>query len=238
MRLFKKNDIPQLDNETANKILENTFEANQQNPNTVPLDVLTAYSNYRRERFTLQRTVLIVMMTFFMLLPFLFIPPSFTLTSQTDGYLPNPIYGMEVDSFMLVERITASINGHNVPVYEVDSHMYSIEPTANGEMEVTVTLINRQALTKSITVDNVDSNTPMVMDSRMENGIIYLYIADEESGIDYDAIHGVTLGGQPVKPASVNSQEGFITFERQKESLNVFIPDLAGNELHIILTVE
>lgn len=238
MRLFKKNDIPQLDTETANKILGNTFEANEQAPNTVPLEVLTAYSNYRRERFTLQRTVLVVMMTFFMLLPFLFIPPAFTVTSQSEGYLSNPIYRMEVDSFMLVERITASIDGHNIPVYEVDSHMYSIEPTANGEMEVTVTLINRQTLTKSITVNNVDSNSPVVMDSRMENGIIYLYVADQESGVDYDGIHGAVLSGQPVEPASVNPEEGFITFERQKESLNVFIPDMAGNELHIILTVE
>lgn len=238
MRLFKKNDIPQLDNETANKILENTFEANQQNPNTVPLDVLTAYSNYRRERFTLQRTVLVVMMTFFMLLPFLFIPPSFTVTSQSEGYLSNPIYGMKVDSFMLVARITASIDGHNIPVYEVDSHMYSIEPTVNGEMEVTVTLINRQTLTKTFTVNNVDSNSPIVMDSRMENGIIYLYVTDGESGVDYDGIHSVTLGGQPVEPVSVNPDEGLITFERQEESLNVFIPDLAGNELHLILTLE
>lgn len=238
MKLFKKNDIPQLDTETANKILGNTFEANEQTPNTVPLEVLTAYSNYRRERFTLQRTVLVVMMTFFMLLPFLFIPPSFTVTSQSEGYLSNPIYGMEVDSFMLVERITASIDGHNIPVYEVDSHMYSIEPTANGEMEVTVTLINRQTLTKTITVNNVDSNSPIVMDSRMESGIIYLYVTDAESGVDYDGIHSVTLGGQTVEPVSVNPKEGLITFERQDESLNVFIPDLAGNELHIILTVE
>ena len=72
MMRFKKSTEPQLDLDDASKILENIFAANQVEPNTIPLDVLTAYSNYRKERFSLQRTVLVVVMVLFLLLPFLF----------------------------------------------------------------------------------------------------------------------------------------------------------------------
>ena len=124
MKMFKKSSIPQLDLETASRILEHAFEANQMETNTIPLDVLVSYSNYRRERFTLQRTVLVVIMTLFLLLPLLFIPSSFTV-EQIDTDTPyNPVFRLEIDSFMLVERVSASIDGSNIPVYETDAHVY------------------------------------------------------------------------------------------------------------------
>ena len=76
---FKKTTEPQLDIEIANKILEQAFEVNQMEPNTIPLEVLASYSQYRRERFTLQRTILVIVMALFILLPFLFVPPSITI---------------------------------------------------------------------------------------------------------------------------------------------------------------
>lgn len=51
---FKKSTEPQLDIDNANKILENIFAANQAEPNTIPLDVLAAYSHYRKKRFSFQ----------------------------------------------------------------------------------------------------------------------------------------------------------------------------------------
>ena len=51
-----------LDQDIASKILENVFQDNQVEPNSIPLEVLTSYSNYRKERFALQRTILIIMM--------------------------------------------------------------------------------------------------------------------------------------------------------------------------------
>ena len=65
MSLFKKSSMPQLDPETASRILEQTFEANEMEKNTIPLEVLASYSNYRRERFSLQRMLLIVIMLLF-----------------------------------------------------------------------------------------------------------------------------------------------------------------------------
>ena len=112
MSLFKKSSMPQLDPETASRILEQTFEANEMEKNTIPLEVLASYSNYRRERFSLQRMLLIVIMLLFVLLPLLFIPASFTIGEDpTVGRDYNPVYALQVDSFMLVDRVNATIDG-------------------------------------------------------------------------------------------------------------------------------
>ena len=238
MSWLRKQKRPQLDSETANKILELAFEANQREPNTIPLDVLTSYSNYRRERFTLQRTILVVMMTFFLLLPFLFIPSAFTLSSKTEGYSAHPVYEIQVDTFMLVERLTATIEGHNIPVYEVDSHVYSLEPTMNGRMEVTVTLINHQTMTKYIDVANVDNESPVLISNHMKDEVLYLHFSDTGSGINYREIQAVNLSGESVPPILVDPATGCVAFDRPSETLNLFVPDFADNKLHIILSVE
>lgn len=235
---FKKAADPQLDMDDANKILEKTFEANNMAPNTVSLDVLTSYSNYRRERFAMQRSVLVFMMILFLLLPFLFIAPYFSIDAEVGDNGMNPAYKIRVDTFMPVERVVASIDGHNIPVYEVDTHIYSIEPSMNGKMEITVTLVNRQTITKSVNVENVDLDIPVVISNNVDEKYLYLRVSDSGSGINYEKIRGVSLSGTEVTPVSYDEATGQIIFAYPNESLNIYIPDNADNTLQLILTVQ
>lgn len=235
---FKKAADPQLDMDNANKILEKTFEANNMAPNTVSLDVLTSYSNYRRERFAMQRSVLVFMMILFLLLPFLFIAPYFSIDAEVGDNGMNPAYRIGVDTFMPVERVIASIDGHNIPVYEVDTHIYSIEPSMNGKMEITVTLVNRQTITKSVNVENVDLDAPVVISNNVDEKYLYLRVSDSGSGINYENIRGVSLSGAEVPPVSYDETTGQIIFAYPDESLNVYISDNADNTLQLILTVQ
>lgn len=237
MKITRRSSIPQLDLETASRILEHAFEANQMETNTIPLDVLVSYSNYRRERFTLQRTVLVVVMALFLLLPLLFIPSSFTIRRQETDNGYNPVYRLEVDSLMLVERVSASIDGYNIPVYETDSHVYSIEPSRNGQMSVTVTLVNRQTRTESIEVSGVDREVPSVTSCSREDDRIFLYVSDWDSGVDFPAIQAIDLNGSAVAPASTDPATGCVIFTDVTDTLNVFVPDMAGNKLQLILSI-
>ena len=105
MKAFRKSSVPQLDIEATGRILAQAFEASQMELNTIPPEVLASYRNYRRERFTLQRTILVIIMTLFLLLPFLFVPSSFSV--QIQSFEPetgaadtcfNPVYRLEVDA--------------------------------------------------------------------------------------------------------------------------------------------
>lgn len=239
MKIFHKSSAPQLDLETANQILKQTFEANQMKNNSIPLEVLASYSRYRRDRFTLQRTILVMIMVLLLLLPLLFVPSSFTVKEDhtlTRNY--NPVYKLHVDSFMPVQRINVSINGHNIPAYEIDTHVYSIEPSQNGQMEVTVTLINKQNTTQYIDVTTVDRELPIATSCTKRGDFMYLYLSDNESGVDFQSIKTTDLNGQEVMPASIEEITGCVVFPVVESALNVYVSDLAGNQLQLILSIK
>ena len=240
MTLFEKSteQKPDLNLEQASKILANVFEANDVEPNSIPLEVLTSYSNYRKERFSLQRMIIVIILVLFFMLPFLFIPSDFVL--QPDDVLDatNPTYTLEVTSPMLVKRINASIDGRNIPVYEMDSHIYSIEPMVNGRMTVTVTLMNNQVSTQYIEVNNVDLKAPVMISSEVDQKNVYLYLSDSGTGINYEDIEGVKGDGSIVKPISYDKKTGCVVFAYPEGSLNVMIPDFAENTLQLVLRIE
>lgn len=239
MKIFHKSSTPQLDFETANRILRQTFEANQMENNSIPLEVLASYSSYRRDRFTLQRTILVIIMVLFLLLPLLFVPSSFTVKEdRTLARNYNPVYKLNVDSFMPVERVNASINGHNIPVYEIDAHVYSIEPSKNGQMEITVTLVNKQNMTQYIDVTTVDRELPIATSCTKKGDFMYLYLSDNESGVDFQSIKAIDLNGQEVIPASIEEAAGCVVFPVVENALNVYVSDLAGNQLQLILSIK
>lgn len=238
MSLFRKQQTPELDIETARRILAYAFEVNRAQPNSIPLDVLASYSSYRKERFTLQRTVLVVVMTLFILIPLLFIPPSFTLTQESGADEANPVYRLELNSLMLVDWLKVQIDGHNIPVYEVDSHVYSIEPSRNGQMDVTVTLINRQTATQSVDVTQVDRDSPVIASHWMENGRLYVSLTDDGAGIRYDQIYAVDQNGSDVLPDEIDEEAGYVVFSNPLDLTNIYFPDNADNMLHVIVAIE
>lgn len=235
---FKSPKGPELDEKTASQMLENIFDACEVEPNSVPLSVLTSYSNYRRERFLLQRILLVFIMLFFLLVPLLFVTPDIKLKLRENTSDGKPVYQLNVDTFIPVSRISADMGGKSVPVYEIADGTYSIAPTRNGTLRVTATLINKQYTTVICKVTGVDIDTPVVTDNKLVGNQIYLYLSDTGCGVDYKNIIAKDIDGRKVEPLSYDPDSGYVIFDYPEKSLNTFIPDKAGNTLHLILTVK
>lgn len=234
---FKKDNIPVLDEKTAGQMLQNIFDACEVEPNSVPLSVLTSYSNYRRERFLLQRLLLGIIMLCFCLVPLLFITPDMQLNLQDSGVKGKPSYVLAVNSLIPISRITATVDGRYVPVYEIGNKTYSVEPVSNGTMIVTVTLKNHQFSSESFNVTGVDTSSPVVLSDRLAGGQVYLYMSDLDSGIDYEGISATDIDGKEVLPVFYDESQNYVVFDYPEKSLNIYIPDKVGNTLHLILTV-
>lgn len=233
----KKNQ-PALDDETAALMLGNIFDACEKEPNTVPLSVLTSYSNYRKERFLLQKVILLIVFLLFCTLPFWFIPATFTVNTTSTGTRYDPIYEVRVNTPLIpVARVTATLGGHNVPVYETASHVYQIEPDANGELVITVVLKNKQSNTFTLTVDEVDTKTPVLLSNQQSGDNITLFVEDTDSGIDYNGVYALNSSGERVLPVSYNEETGEIDFSYPEEAMNIYIPDQADNVLHLVLSL-
>lgn len=233
----KKTQIPELDQDLASQMLLNVFEACQTEPSSIPLDVLISYSNYRKERFAFQKYVLIAILILFALIPFLFIYPAFTVTLATTNSTYPPVYSFALDTPFPIKSIVAELNEKPVSVSQTKSRTFSIEPTENGIMQISVTLINNQVHTETISVDTIDTKHPVYESSSRKGQWVYLYVSDDISGIDYEHITANDADGNSVKPYSYDEKNDCIIFLYQQTDLDVYVPDKAGNTLHLILNI-
>ena len=228
----KKNDEPQLELATAQQMLDNVFDACKLEHNTVPLEILSSYSNYRKERYALQKTILILMMMLFVFLPLLFIPAKIDITQDTD----NQTLLADITTLLPIRRINAVINGKNVPIYEVSANHYVVQPSANGTLTLSVTLVNRQETTIEYEVGMVDNSAPKVLASELKDHTLVLYLEDADSGINYEGIYLTTGVGVMSEPLSYDPETGCVVVEYPTEITNVYVPDNTGNTLHLLLT--
>ena len=233
----KKENEPQLDTNVASQMLQNVFDVCEVESNSVPLDVLLSYSNYRKERFALQKVVLLVVLVLFCAMPLLFMAPKMNV-SETSDVKYNPTYEVKIDTVVPINYVSAAVDGNNVPVYETSAKTYSVEPNRNGTMNITVELINGQYKTKTLHVKTVDTAAPTVTSNRLTDNKIYLHLSDKDSGVNYKGIYATEADGTTRLPASYDEGRHVVVFNYPENSLNVYIPDKAKNTLQLVLTVK
>ena len=237
----KKGSVPELQVGDMNRILNNVFAACQVEPIDVPLESVVAYTKYRQERFTIQKTISLIAFILFLMVPALFIAPKFSLSDNTaednDGKVQAYI---NVENWWPVKTITAEMNGYNLTVYEGEGegHVYNVQPTENGTMNVRVTLFNGQYNDDSIEIVGVDNTSPVLISNYNDNDNLYLTVSDGDGlGINYEAVRGVAPDGDTVFPIKYNTQTGEIVFAYPEKNMNIIIPDMAGNKLQLVISL-
>lgn len=226
-----------LPEETAAQMLENIFRTCKKTPNTVPLSTLRQYSNYRKERFALQRTVIIVILTLFALLPLLFIAGDFTVTTEYSQGNLNPRYHVQPASILPVRHVSVKIDGVSQPIYEGENGTYDIQPTQNGQMEVSLTLINQQTTTKVLPVSGVDYAKPKLLEHRTAGDYVILYFTEEGSGINGAGISVTDTAGHSILP-HFDTDNNRLIIPNTKEPLYIVVPDNCGNVLEFPLVIK
>lgn len=228
--------IPKLNKEEAAKILDQVFMDCYMDANSVPVEQLESYSNYRSERFMLQKIVAIIAMIFFLILPFLFINPSYTITELPRGERNLPVYQIHVSTLLPIQSVSAVLKGYSIPVYQEEKRTFTVEPIKNGNLTLRVTLFNKQYFEKTVKVTSVDDEHPVFEGSTTEGNDLYIYVSDADSGVDYYKIYAVTETGEIVYPTDFDETEGYIRFTDATAGMEIFVPDRIGNELKLHTT--
>jgi hypothetical protein len=120
-------------------------------------------------------------------------------------------------------------------VYEVTGHEYTIEPTKNGTVDVTVELFSGQIINGVLDVRNADVETPRLLNYTHEDGEYELYLTDDGVGVDFDNIYASSPSGVVLYPESFDREEGSVTFGDDVEGMRICIPDYFDNVLKINL---
>ena len=231
--------VPQLSTDAASKVLYNVFEACELQPSTLPIDTLASYSEYRREKYSLQKYILLFVFVIFLVLPLFFIAPRLDL-SLSDFSSDYPTYSLTVDSKIVpVSRVSAAIDGVPVSVYESGVRQFSITPTVNGELTVRVTLSNRQYNIVSATVEGIDVDSPDFLWSTKddEQNLLYINVSETGSGLDPDGCFAVTVSGERMDAVDVDVDRQCVVFAFPDEDFTFFISDRKGNTLQLLVSV-
>lgn len=236
MIFSKKPKPPVLSEYLASQMLENVFEACQREPNTIPLKTLISYSNYRKERFSFQKILLVLILVLFCLLPLLFLYPEVRILENETATPYFPSYTISVDAPLPVQSVYAYLDGKSVLVSASGKNQYTVELKANGTLTVTAILINNQYQTQTVAVTGADVQAPTCSSYRLSGGVVYLTLADEASGLDYAGVTAREPDGTKLSPLSVDETKGLVTFPCEQGSLDVYVRDLAGNTLHLQVT--
>ena len=225
-------DAAELTTHETSEILDRVFSECGSEANTVPMDTISSYAVYRKERFTLQRAILSLALLVFLMLPLCFLMPGYTVSVDEEGERGLPVYTVEVSSLLPVGRVLASIRDHGLPVYEAGAKEFTVEPTRNGDLDISVELVNRQIVSGSHEVTAVDAEGPVLTGSeKLKDGFL-LKVADSGIGVDYRDIYAVDASGETHYPLSASEEEG-VLFEYPSETWDIYIPDHIGNTLHL-----
>ena len=226
---------PRMSLEIAGQLLEYLFYEIGMTPNTLPLDTLADFHEYRMNLLRIQRLALAVVVFFLCLAPLWFIAPSFDVAERTNHGVVS--YDLTVKSFFNIKSVTAQVGDQFFPVTQSDSHTYTVKPTMNGDMDLRVTYFNSMTSEQRITVTKVDRDAPVVLESHMNEGTVTLIVQDNNTGVDYNAIALTSFSGEQLtfSHAVVDGQET-VSFTYPGESVDIVIPDMAGNRLHLLLS--
>lgn len=218
-------------------ILDSIFESCGKPHNTTPVEDLSSYAVYRKERFNVQRGIIAAWLFIFALLPLCFVMPSIEVEETSGGTRGLPEYDISVKSLLPVGKVVATIRDIELPVYEVSGKEYTIEPTGNGTMTVSVELINKQKIEKQVEVADVDAEPPRLVDTIIGDETITIKAADDGIGLDFRGVYAENASGEKIMPISAD-EEGGIVFEFPSEEWVVCIPDHLGNTLRLNLKLD
>ena len=229
------NNIPELSIDDMTQILDRVFEACQIEPVQVPLESVVSYTKYRMERFSIQKTAAMIAFVLFLLVPALFIAPRFSVTKGDSANGAETVQ-IQLDGPAPVRSITAVVDDVSMPVHDDGDRTYTVQPTKNGTMIVTVTLFNGQENSLEYTVLDADNSAPTLTDYSVEDGLLTLIVDDGSGlGINFDGVYAETSEGN-LQPSGYDSATGEITFALPDESITVVIPDMAGNVLRLSIS--
>lgn len=221
--------------EHAEQILAEVFDSCGFQRNTVPLEALTSYANYRKEKYTIQRTLIIAILLLFLFLPLLFVSAKIIIAVRLEKENENPVYDVSVSSIVPVDSITVMMNGRTVPVYKAGSHDFVIRPIDNGDMAVSVTLINKQISQEEHNVSGIDVTGPVLVSVDTSESEVILTIEDSESGLSPDGVTLVLADGTSY-PFLFDPEAGTVTFMYPPEPVTLTAGDMKGNPLTVQIT--
>lgn len=222
-------EIPELDTQTANQLLNNVFEACNMEPSNIPVEVLESWGNYKKPAFDFGKMISFTFILLLILLPLLFFHPNISAKRINVDSATDATYNISVQTLLPVKSVSAALDGEPVTLIAKSAKEYTVALTKNGTLTITAKTFNGQKTTRTYEVTHLDTDKPVFIRSYTQDNQVFLIVQDTFSGINYAGITGLT-------PVSYDESTSTIIFPIPAEPQSVTIPDNAGNELTLLIS--
>lgn len=196
------------------------------------------YKNQLRLRLLLPRVLLLCVLA-----AVLFFVVSYALTParvqdmQIDEGASKVEIAFDTDKVMLLESVTAQMNGMPVAVQHETMGSYKIEVDKNGQLEITArTFTGRESVTE-VAVTSIDDEPPHISDHSLDGEDMVITFTDNGgSGIDWQSLQAtLAASGESFEIPVIDEQNQLIRFPFPDESVRITMTDNNGNPLAVML---
>lgn len=137
-----------------------------------------------------------------------------------------------------LKNLTATLEGEPIELTK-DGSDYTAILDDNGTLTVTATSVNGMIKTCRTQVNLLDETPPVIDEDSVNLGAGYIEftVSDNQSGVDFDSIYAIDGDGDNIRPTDVNKSTGTVMFSMKTDTLQVYVKDLAGNEVPATFSV-
>lgn len=216
----------------AEQILESVLILVGADTNTLPLEALLSYHQYRNNRLMFQRGLLLVALLALILIPFFSLSPSMDVTLIPGSYNGDfEKFAINVKTIVPVDYIVGTLDSDKVTIMMENDKMYTAYITGNGTFTVTTTILNRKSVTKTIIINDFDVTPPVVSNYYLDRGDLMVVAEDDRSGIDFEKTIITQLSnGNVFGPIEYDEENGLIRLPYIQGDSALTIVDKEGNQ--------
>lgn len=137
---------------------------------------------------------------------------------------------LKVKSLIPIRKLTTTLESQDIE-FKKEGGVYHATLTNNGALEIYVEGWNGMPARQNEHIAVLDDTAPSIDEETvvMEDGKLELIAKDNISGINYEAVYATDDAGKRTAPVSYDKETGRITFDLEKDSLTVYLEDMAGN---------
>lgn len=181
--------------------------------------------------------VLSILLFLIFFIPGTIIPaPISNYSSTAKGNRDSATINFQINSLVPLREISALMNNKPVSVTQESYQGYSVTVHENGFLIIKATSVTGQTLSQSYDIKMLDDEPPLILNYTINNQSITIYVADKDTGIDYQNIKAYDKQKSKLDIISnYNEEEGYIILDYPKSDIYIEIPDNAGNKITYIL---
>ena len=205
------------------------------------LDATEPGDNYKKQarvRYILPRLLIVCLAVVLIALAALWLlsPPRMEDMEVVES-IDKTTVSFKVDQVLLLESVTASLDGAPVGVNWQSIGSYDVEADKNGELVITARTFTGRESQQRLTVSSIDEEPPHISSDELVDGDIHIYVTDGDgSGVNWQTLRAALAdSGEAFSLGAVNEQEGYFSFPFPDQSVRIYVEDNNGNPLTMLL---